>query len=634
MNYFFWFLLFLTVPIIVHLFNFRRAKKLWFTNVKFIRKVSTETKSKTRLKHLLILSSRVLTFLFLIAAFILSLLKLNSNELTQIDSMGSFYLDNSSSAVGNSINDERIFIDDLISSKKANTGFFLTNNFSAFSNNERTKTEILQKAENLNVSYASRSIEEVLARINSGNDTYLISDFQSSTTEELNLIRQDSITNYFLVYKELQKLRNAYVDSVWLVRDLDDYSNLLLNCKIGYSENYTEGSVVVKLLDENGNQISSVVKGMESDLLVEFSVSQNKTSAFEIQISGDEIEFDNQFYLTITKRRSPSILILSQTSNRYLSNIFSNESLFDLTVSGSDIDYELLSTVDLVVVNDYYQLPAGLISQNSEDVAFFIIPADSIDQSNYESEMGYKLEPQSELGMLEIQLVKGNKLMNGVYKSIAEDASFPQADNKYNILGVHEKILALRNGRTFLGKDIASAVYFLSTPLKDEYTNFPNHSIFLPLMYRIADETLEIENTLFAYPNSFIAVSDLSPDAPPKMVSDGVEIIPEFNIGNQGGLVKVPNDLAPGFYHIVQGRDTINSFGLNLSKEESLIDGPTLGELENFFKDSEHVKVIPITDEQNSSILELNDGDSLWKYALILALIFILLETMFHRYLK
>ncbi|MEP1093604.1 MAG: BatA domain-containing protein [Cyclobacteriaceae bacterium] len=635
MNYFYWFLFFLTIPIIVHLFNFRRAKKLFFTNVKFIRKVSTETKSKTRLKHFLVLSARLLAFLSLVATFIFSLTNFKSNELSNVDSMGLFYLDNSSSAVGNSIGDERTLIADLVSSKKANTGFLLTNNFSSFSNNERTKTEILQRVEELGVSYTSRSISDVLNRVDTQGDTYLISDFQDASLDQLGSIREDSANNYYLLYQENVLLKNAFVDSVWLVRDLDDYSNMLLNCRIGHTENFLEGSIVVKLLNEDGSQISSVVKGLDRNLDIEFSLPQTlSTKSYRVQISGDEIEFDNDFYLTVNQSKIPSILVLSQSPNRYLSSIFGNGDLFHLNLSEGEIDYDLLAKADMVVVNDYFQLPVGLISQNLAEVSFLIIPSDSIDHENYEEELGMTFSRLENSKALEITVPKGNELLQGIYKKIDEGASFPSAKSKYQISSTHEPILQLRNGNTFLGKNAESPLYFLNSPLKDGYTDFPNHSIFLPVMYRIAEESLDADLALFTYPNDFLEISNLSADQPPKIVSEGVEIIPEFSLGNLTGLLRVPNDLSPGFYHVLQGTDTVKSFGLNLSKNESLFAGPSLDEVDDFFANSSHVTVISMSDQQNSGLLDLGDDNGLWKYALILALIFIMLETLFHRYLK
>ena len=48
------------IPIIIHLFNFRKFKKIYFSNVSFLREVKKESQSKSKLKHLLILASRIL----------------------------------------------------------------------------------------------------------------------------------------------------------------------------------------------------------------------------------------------------------------------------------------------------------------------------------------------------------------------------------------------------------------------------------------------------------------------------------------------------------------------------------------------------------------------------------------------
>jgi hypothetical protein len=54
---FLWALLAAAIPVIIHLFNFRRTKKVYFTNVAFLKAVNTTTSSFRRLKHLLIMAA-------------------------------------------------------------------------------------------------------------------------------------------------------------------------------------------------------------------------------------------------------------------------------------------------------------------------------------------------------------------------------------------------------------------------------------------------------------------------------------------------------------------------------------------------------------------------------------------------
>ena len=59
----------IAIPIIIHLFNFRKFKKIYFSNVEFLKEVQQETQAKSKLKHLLILLSRILAIVFLVFAF-------------------------------------------------------------------------------------------------------------------------------------------------------------------------------------------------------------------------------------------------------------------------------------------------------------------------------------------------------------------------------------------------------------------------------------------------------------------------------------------------------------------------------------------------------------------------------------
>ena len=66
---FLWALFALSIPIIIHLFNFRKFTKVYFSNIELLKEVKLETKSKSRLKHLLILLIRLLLVTFLVFAF-------------------------------------------------------------------------------------------------------------------------------------------------------------------------------------------------------------------------------------------------------------------------------------------------------------------------------------------------------------------------------------------------------------------------------------------------------------------------------------------------------------------------------------------------------------------------------------
>jgi hypothetical protein len=67
--YFLWALLVLVIPIIIHFFNIRRYKKIYFSNVAFIKQITQESQVKNKIKEYLVLALRLLALCFLVMAF-------------------------------------------------------------------------------------------------------------------------------------------------------------------------------------------------------------------------------------------------------------------------------------------------------------------------------------------------------------------------------------------------------------------------------------------------------------------------------------------------------------------------------------------------------------------------------------
>ena len=85
-------LILLIIPIIVHLFQLRRFKKVFFTNVKFLKTVELQTRKSSKLKKLLVLFSRLLLFSALIISFAQPYISNNINKKPESIYV---YLDNS-----------------------------------------------------------------------------------------------------------------------------------------------------------------------------------------------------------------------------------------------------------------------------------------------------------------------------------------------------------------------------------------------------------------------------------------------------------------------------------------------------------------------------------------------------------
>ena len=63
-----YFLFLLVIPILVHLFQLRKFKTEYFTNVKFLKELVVQTRKSSKIKKYLLLATRLLLLTFLIIA--------------------------------------------------------------------------------------------------------------------------------------------------------------------------------------------------------------------------------------------------------------------------------------------------------------------------------------------------------------------------------------------------------------------------------------------------------------------------------------------------------------------------------------------------------------------------------------
>ena len=221
---FLWALSALSIPIIIHLFNFRKTTRIFFSNTRLLRQVKQETTQKRKLKQYLVLASRLLFLLFLVLAFAQPFLPAKEQITAGKNSI--LYLDNSfsmSAQVGEKMRalDAGIsFVREIVEVFPADTRYkLLTNDFAPFSNSFKTKAEILDLVSQLRLSPTSRSFDEVRKRIGENltqTDIFWISDLQKSTLDFEKSEVVDSVNQWHLVPLALDKTPNIFIDSVYL----------------------------------------------------------------------------------------------------------------------------------------------------------------------------------------------------------------------------------------------------------------------------------------------------------------------------------------------------------------------------------------------------------------------------------
>jgi len=223
-----WGLIATAIPIIVHLFNFRKFKKVYFSNVEFLKEIKQETQSKRNLKHLLILASRILAITAIVLAFAQPYLPQPGAIEKSGGTAVSVYIDNSFSMQG--AGKDGIMLDlaknkalEIVESFAASDKFqLLTGDFEGRHQRLVSKEEMTSLIQEVNLSPVSRKLSEVITRQRDALSTsglekrhaFVLTDLQTSVTDP------ESVTNdttmRVTVVPELPEIKgNVFIDSVW-----------------------------------------------------------------------------------------------------------------------------------------------------------------------------------------------------------------------------------------------------------------------------------------------------------------------------------------------------------------------------------------------------------------------------------
>src|SRR5690606_17397838 len=263
-------LLAIAIPIIVHLFNFRRTKKVYFSNNRFLQDIKESNSSRLRLKHLLVLISRILFIIFLVLAFAQPYISSENNYVP--GGHVKIYIDNSfsmSNQTGDdipAIDQAVVFTESIISQYPGSTRFQLfTNEFDVSSESVKSFESFRDALTEVSLTPVSRSFSEIIGRMR-GNSTqeselktdyYLISDFQRSTFQNLSEAILDTASTYATIPLKFLNNHNLFIDSVYLGNPFllkDNANELVISVRNTGAEAVED---VILKLTLNGVQVAS-----------------------------------------------------------------------------------------------------------------------------------------------------------------------------------------------------------------------------------------------------------------------------------------------------------------------------------------------------------------------------------------
>jgi Aerotolerance regulator N-terminal len=649
---FLWALTALFIPIIIHLFNFRKTTRVYFSNIKFLKQVKQETTQKRKLKKYLVLASRLLFILFLVLAFAQPFLP--AREQISDQKNITIYLDNSfsmSAPVAEKIRalDAGVsFVREIVELFPPETRFkLLTNDFAPFSNSFKAGSEIIDQLSQIRLSPVSRTLDEITRRIGEpGSTVFWVSDFQKSTLGDEIVI--DSTWQLRLVPVEYETLSNVFVDSVFLDNPfvIGGEKNSVRVRMRNEGPRVLEG--LVTRLTINGVQAATSAITLQPNSSVETSFDlSGSLKGFNkavFSFSDFPLSFDNEFYFTLNYAGKLKVIeIKPDGSNTFIEKVYGNRQLFDFkSYSVNNIDYSLLDAADLVVVNGINRIESslnGALQSYRNKGSLLVVSGAQPDLESYKKLLGIAVLTKNEKSEME-ELDKPdfrNPFLENVFEEKTSAMAMPRAKKLLDWGADRSAILRFKNGLPYLSR--FGNTFVMASPLEKNATDFFNNALFVPVMYRIASSGKKVESKpYFDLSSSLVTVStdSLVGEEPAKLIG-AQELVPSQRRMGDRLILEIPRfSVNQGFYHVTHRRDTLDLIAFNLEKKESMLGQFSGEEMKTAMGGGNHISIFKAssTETFSNEIKERYLGTPLWKYALMLALFFLLAEVLLIRFLK
>lgn len=673
---FLWTLAVVSIPIIIHLFNFRKYKKVYFSNVKFLRELKQESKSKSRLKEILILSARCLALISIVFAFAQPVLKNKNNINYPGANAVSIYIDNSFSMLN--INKQGTLFEsakkkaiDLINAYSSNDKFqIITNDFEGKHQRFYIKEDAIILIDELKITPSLRSIKEVINRqndfLNASNllnkKRYLFSDFQKSTGD-ISLSSQDTGIKTILMPFLANKVNNLYIDSCWFDSPLQQvgFIQKLNAIIVNHSNTIVEAGSAKFFINNQQIALSSFSVSANSKTAIKFTF-ECKTAGFNranIKIEDYPIIFDDELFFIFNSNPNISLTLINGKDlkkEESLSSLFIKDSLFKtLILNEQTIDFGFFRLSDVIILNQLTEISSGLLSElikfSEKGGAIVIIPNSDIKNSNFNTALSAFNLPA--LGQKDTSKLKTEKLeslfFEGVFEKKDPQMNLPSVFQHYALIKKSqqdfESILKLQNNDDFLGytKFNRSIVYLFTSPLNEKATNFVKHALFVPTFYQLCFKSV-IPGPLYytAGSNEMIPIkSELKLNEIPihiKQQKSEFDVIPEMRYVNYLSCLYPRQQIKQaGFYDAMIDQTLVAPLSFNFSRKESKLNCFSEDELSDLIL-KKGLKTFSIIENRESNttnqMIEISEGKKLWKFFIILSLLFISIEVILLRVLK
>jgi hypothetical protein len=661
-------LLSLAIPVIIHLFYFRRFKKVYFSDIRFLKEVQEEKSTIEKLKKRLILATRLLALFFLVLAFVQPFLGQEDKKNAQGRSSVCVYIDNSWS-MGLKTGGETALSTAKSKAKELAGAFAAGDQFCLLTNDMQHsrqrwmgKADFLDAVERVELVGNNRTVAEIYQKqhalfqtIGTGNKLgFFISDFQDNMAVAAS---DTTFTAHFLpVQGDAEK--NLFVDTCWFenpVFSLNAGNKLLVRIRNSGNTDAEKIRVSVKINGQvkSVDDVSIPAQSMVLDSF-NFSITQTGWQQGEVVFNDYPITFDDHFYFVFRVDEKEQVLNITDASSpNNITAVFRDDIHFRLNQAGKgQLDYSAFNNYALIVLNQLSEISSGLAASLGAYLDnggnLYIIPGTTINLDGYNAFLmkyagtGFSAL-QKQAGVV-TQLQTRERVFKGVFNQLPKNLDLPKISQFYPFRGgansAERPLLSTNTGTPLLSVFDAGngLLYLQAAPLNADFTDLGTKAVFPPVVYNMAVYKKYSRPMYYTIgKDNLVELKGESADGETiyNLSNGRSEFIPENRSIGNSVVLRVNQDLeSDGIYTIRSGQTDKGAAAFNYDRSESTLKFKDKTALAALYSDKNQLLLDNSSANLAASVKQIKEGIILWKLCLILCLVFILSEVLLIRFMK
>ncbi|WP_298137477.1 BatA domain-containing protein [Flavobacterium sp.] len=633
-----YFLFLLVIPILVHLFQLRKFKTEYFTNVKFLKELSVQTRKSSKIKKYLLLASRLLLLTFLILAFAQPFFKAKDSK----NATNELYivLDNSFSMQAKGQKGELLkrAVQDLLEHSPENANFSL---ITCSENYWNTDIKSIQKElQNLKYSASPFQLDNLLAKIKAhksafNKDIVVITDAVGLQPNQVKNTKEDE--NLYFIIPEAEKTDNIAIDSVYVNQVLDNFYEIGVKLD-AFGTDFKD--IPIALYNNKKLTAKTLVNFESKSKTINFTIPKEDFHGY-VSIVDNGLEYDNNYYFSISKPEKSNVISIGDTEKSgFLSRIYTEDEFNYSNFSLQTLDYNLLDKQDAIVLNELKDIPQALQTTLKSFVEkggnVVLIPSAESTTSNLNTFLSafggiqFKSLNNSEKMITKINF--SHPLFGSVFEKKVENFQYPNTKTSFDLNSAAPMVLGYSDQSSFLSaiQNGVSSVYVFNAPINKGNSNFQNSPLIVPTFYNMAQNSQKagINASIIGESKPFIVETLLTKDEIVNVKNDAESFIPIQQIlNNKVKLTFNDNPKEAGNFDILNKENPIGKLSFNYNRSESNLTNANPDAVSDY-KEINNVASIFDTLQADRS------DNQIWKWFVILALLFVAIEVLIQKFVK